>query len=103
MAEIPVDPRGAVKIRGIPFPVQCIKEAMLETGGKVVSDPRIIKELDKAMAAMGNREAEFMMIEAIPLTVFIPRKIRLHRFLGDPGKESDFYLYFAVEKRTFHA
>jgi hypothetical protein len=76
---------------------------MLETGGIVVSDPDLITELDRAMASRSSEKIpDVLVVEAIPATWFIPMRIMLHRFVGDPGRGSDSFLYFAV-KRTFHA
>jgi hypothetical protein len=108
MARIPVDQMTrTIKVRGVRFPIDCIRAAMLETGGKVVSDPNINNALDIAAIehrAKTGKEPEQLIIEAIPATVFIPKKITLHRFRGDPGEKTRACLYFAVEKRfTFHA
>lgn len=103
MAEIPVNQNGTVRIRGILFPVQCILAAMAETGGIVVSDPALIEELDGAMATRKNDcVPDLLAVEAIPATWFVPKRVKIHKFFGDPGKESSLFLYFAI-KRKFHA
>ena len=103
MAEIPVHPDGTVKVRGIPFSVQCIRAAMAETGGVVVSDPDLIAELDRVMKERGgDKTPDMLVVEAIPATWFVPKRITLHKFFGDPGKETEVFLYFAVQ-RQFHA
>lgn len=103
MAKIPVDQATrTIKIRGVSFPVDCIYAAMLETDGIVVSDPDINKALDYAVMehrAKTGKEPEQLIIESIPATVFIPKKITLHRFHGDPGEKTSANLYFATNKR----
>lgn len=106
MAEIPVNSTTrTIKLRGIAFPVDCIRAAMLETGGIVVSDDEINKVLDRALYATtaDGKRPEMLTIEAIPAVVFIPKKIKVYHGLSDTtGTDTDMYLYFAVQKR-FHA
>lgn len=103
MATIQVDPKGTVSVRGIHFPVECIRAAMLETGGIVVSDPNINQELDRAMAARkGDVIPDMLYVEAIPAMYFVPKRVNIHNFVGAPGRKSNIFLYFAV-KRQFHA
>lgn len=102
----PINPDGTVILRGIKFPAGIIKEGMLETGGIVVSDDDINRALDKAMkyhmATYGKRP-EHLIIEAIPATIFMPRRIEVRRSRFQTfGTLTDMYLYFA-KPRIFHA
>lgn len=106
MGSATVNPDNTVILRGLKFPVGIIKEGMLETGGTVVSDDGINEALDKAMKyheAMKGGIPEHLIIEAIPATVFIPRRINVRRSIFEPvGQLTNLYLYFA-KPRIFHA
>ena len=103
MAELPISQQGTVRLRGIAFPIDCIRAAMLETGGIVVSDENINRELDRAVTMHRMRtgkEPEMFLVEAIPATWFIPKKITVHRATHDiVGTKTDACLYFAVSKK----
>lgn len=106
MARMPIDQRTqTIQLRGITFPVDCIRAAMLETGGKVVSDPEINKALDAVLfetIALG-KEPEMLYIESIPAVTFIPKRVTLYIGPTDTkGVQSERYLYFAVP-RLFNA
>ena len=102
----PIRPDNTVILRGIKFPVGIIKEGMLETGGTVVSDDNINRALDKAMGyhmATYEKRPGHLIIEAIPATVFIPKRIEVRRSMFQTfGTLTDMYLYFA-KPRIFHA
>ena len=106
MANLPVDPvTRTIKLRGIAFPIDCIRQAMLETGGSVVSDDEINRALDTAMYQViaSGKKPEVLYIESIPTVAFIPKRIKVHFGLNDSGgQDSGMHLYFAVPKR-FHA
>jgi hypothetical protein len=106
VANLPVDPiTRTIKLRGIAFPVDCIRQAMLETGGSVVSDEEINRALDIAMYEVitSGKKPEALYIESIPAVAFIPKRVKVHLGLTDSsGQDSGMHLYFAVPKR-FHA
>lgn len=99
-----MDPhKRTVRVRGIAFPVDEIRAAMLETGGVVVSDRELNMRLDKAIhehLARGKGEPDMLFAEVEPGYYFVPKKIRIHRGRFDVrGTESQFYLYFAVPRK----
>jgi hypothetical protein len=102
----PIRPDGTVILRGIKFPAEVIGQAMRETGGTVVSDDSINEALDGAMKyhmATYEKKPEHLIIEAIPATVFIPRRISVRRSRFQVSETlTDLYLYFA-KPRMFHA
>lgn len=94
---------NTVQVRGIAFNADNIKEAMLETGGIVVSDENLNMALDAAIRqhkAVKDGEPEMLLVEKEPGYYFVPRKVRLHMTRFDlEGRSSNIYLYFAVRRR----
>lgn len=102
MAQTPITKEGTVTLRGIAFPVDNIRAAMLETGGIPVSDPEINSALDRSLTAhflTSDEKPEAMAIEAVPDYWFIPISINLHIVQGVVDSLSNAWIYFAVEKK----
>lgn len=102
----PILPDGMIVLRGLKFPANMIKTVMRETGGTVVSDDRINEALDRAMnyhLAMKGGIPQHLIVEAIPATTFIPKRISVRRSRFEAsGKLTKMFLYFA-KPRIFHA
>lgn len=101
MGSAPVTKSGTVCLRGIHFPVENIRAAMIETGGKPVSDPELNDVLDEVVVAhraSGGKEPEALAVDAIPGMWFIPVKVNL---FARPGLiPSGGLIYFAVQRKT---
>ena len=97
---------GTVLLRGVSFPIENVRAAMVETGGIPVSDPAINTALDGAMAAhmaTSEEKPEALTIDAVEDHWFIPVRINLH-LSGSPGVPSERWIYFAVrKKKVFNA
>jgi hypothetical protein len=98
---------GFVNVLGVAFPVEQIREAMLETGGVVVAQAELVAELEKirrGSEAQTGKPCTSIAIEAIPGTVFYPKHFKVHAGIpGTPtfdtgGRESRTCLYFAARK-----
>jgi hypothetical protein len=101
MGVVQVTKEGTVNLRGIQFPVDNIRAAMLETGGIPVSDPKLNAVLDRVMIANREhgRDTNALVVDAIPDTWFIPIGMNLHTVPGLAGIPSGGWLYFAVKKK----
>jgi len=94
---------NSVVVRGISFPADQIRAAMLETGGQVVAQEELNSALDIAMKKAGG-SVEMLSLSHLPGIYFVPKKVKLHCGIpGKPGfdvsgKPSSIYLYFAVRK-----
>lgn len=102
MGNVPVTKGGTVQLRGIHFPVENIRAAMMETGGVPVSDRQLNNVLDMVMQSQtvdGGDTPKALSVEAIPDQWFIPVKITLH-LPGIDSVPADCWIYFAVPKKT---
>jgi len=101
MGSARVTRNGTVILRGVHFDAENIRAAMLETGGKPVSDATLNKLLDQNMAACKatGKKPEALAVDSIPDVWFVPIEINLHNFPGGVGIPSGGWIYFAVPKK----
>lgn len=96
-----------VQIRGIKFPVDQIRAAMIETGGIVVANKELNDALDRALynhVRVKDKAPTMLIIESEPGMVFIPKKVTVFHRPFQPAQDGidGLYLYFAARKK-YHA
>ena len=95
---------GMVHIGRFSFPIDIIRDAMLETGGILVVQNELIAALDRARIAAREtgKEAKLLTLSHLPMVYFVPK--RIVRNVAPPGQleykhiQTESYLYFAVKR-----
>jgi len=99
----PIDPlTNTINIRGLNWPVQGIRDMMAETGGIVVTNEALNRQLDAAIYAHfaqgGKTAPKQLYVEALPGKMFVPFRIKVHHSPKNDGVRTGKYLYFVVPR-----